>query len=184
MKKCKVFVAAGSKTPNDKGMVEEAQWLGSYLAKKGYTYIQGASKRGLMGATYNAFTKISHDVVLHLWSVFSHELNENFVGKQNVHRSLNLRLEGFIKDTDVLIVLPGGNGTLQEFTTFFEYARVKNNDYKIIIVNYNGFYNPLIDMAHNHSQFGFDDRYSFFRIINVVKNVKEAVKLLPKITKK
>lgn len=184
MKRCKVFVAAGAKTPNDKGMVEEAAWLGDYLAKNGYTYIQGASKRGLMGATYNAFIKKSDDVILHLWDVFEHELKESFVGKQNVHKSLNLRLEGFIKDTDVIIVLPGGNGTLQEFTTFFEYARAKNNDYRIILVNYNGFYDPLIEMAKNHNQFGFDLHYSFFKIVNVVGSVKEAVKLLPKITKK
>ena len=183
MKDCKVFVAAGSKNPNDENITKQAKWLGTYLAENGYTYVQGGSKHGLMGATYNAFAKKSKKIILHIWEVFVEKDLHLFTGKIKIHKSLNDRLKGFIKDTDVLIVLPGGNGTLHEFATFFEYCRVKNNDYKIILVNHNGFYNPLIDLQNKQMEFGFDVRYSFYKIVNVVKNVEEAVKLLPKITK-
>lgn len=184
MKQCKVFVAAGSKTPNDEKITEQAKWLGSYLAENGYTYIQGGSKHGLMGATYNAFAKKSDDIIFHIWEVFVEKDLNKFKGKTHIYKSLNARIEGFIKDTDVLIVMPGGNGTLQEFATFFEYCRVKKNDYKIILVNYNGFYDSLIDLQNKQAELGFDMHYSFFKIVNVVKNVEEAVSLLPKITKK
>ena len=184
MKKCNIFVAAGSKTPNDENLVEEAKWLGAYLAENGYTYVQGGSKHGLMGATYNEFIKKSDKVILHIWEVFVEKDLNQFAGKTNIHKSLNDRLTGFISDTDVLIVLPGGNGTLQEFATFFEYCRVKNNDYKIIIVNYDGFYDDFIEFQVKQIKFGFDQDYKFFKYVHVVKNVKEAVKLLPNITKK
>lgn len=184
MKECKVFVAAGSKLPNDEKLTEEAKWLGTYLAENNYTYVQGGSKHGLMGATYKAFAKKSDKVIVHVWEVFADRDLKSMKGNIQVHKSLNDRLKGFINDTDILIVLPGGNGTLHEFATFFEYCRVKSNDYKIILINYKGYFDSLMEFQVKQIKFGLDQDYKFFKYVHVVKNVKEAVALLPKIDKK
>lgn len=183
MKECKVFVAAGSKIPNDERIVKQAEWLGKYLGENGYTYVQGGSKHGLMGATYKEFAKKSSNVIVHVWEVFADKDLKSMKGKIKVHPTLNDRLKGFIKDTDILIVLPGGNGTLHEFATFFEYCRVKNNDYKIIVVNYDGFYDSFMEFQVKQIKLGFDQDYKFFKYVHVVNNVEEAVVLLPKIKK-
>ena len=172
-----VFVAAGSKTPKDKELLEQGRILGEFLGKNDYTFIQGASTQGLMGATYNEFVKYSYNVILHLWEIFKDE--EKYVVEGKKHKSLNLRLEGFLQDTDVLIVLPGANGTLHEFCTFFEYARYNKIRSKIILVNYKGFYDDLINQYKKQVEWGFFNLSNFKGVCHIVNNVEEAIKFIP-----
>lgn len=175
-----VFVAAGAGTPIDshKELLEQARVIGEFLGKNGYTFIQGASKNGVMGATYNEFIKHSSDVILHLWEIFA---KDEYIVKGIIHKSLNLRLEGFLKDTDVLVVFPGSNGTVHEFCTFFEYARYNKHIAKIILINFDGYYDDLINHYKKQAEWGLIKKGVFASCCSVVSNVYEAIEILKRI---
>lgn len=179
-----VFVAAGSRLGGDPIFEEMAYTLGEYLGRNGYTYLQGASKRGLMGATYNGFIKYSKKIKMHLWNIFDDE--KKFIGIKTTHRTLSKRLDGFLKDTDILIVLPGANGTLHELSTFFEYSRYAKAqyNYQIILVNIKGFYDGFLQQIDRQLKDGFYRENNFNKLISVVENIDEVIKLLPNLEKK
>ena len=176
-----VFVPAGSFTPHDQNMLKEAEKLGEFLGKNGYTYVQGLNKNGLMGATYNGFVKYSDKIKYHMWSLFGD--CKELVGIRYMHNNLNDRLEGFFKDTDIVIVLPGGNGTMHEFVTFLEHSRYYRTHYKIILVNYKGFYNGFLHQISKQIKEGLFPEYEFEKVVTVVKNVDEAISQIPPLSR-
>ena len=58
------------------------------------------------------------------------------------------RTKKLIDETDRLIILPGGTGTLLELFGTLEQYKIEHNDKKIIIINYNNFYNEIITLLN------------------------------------
>ncbi len=56
---------------------------------------------------------------------------------------------------DAAIILPGGNGTLDELFELITWNTLKIHEKKIILLNSAGFYDPLIAHLKNMQQEGF-----------------------------
>ena len=175
----RVFVAAGCKTPNDMDIIDAARVLGEFLGKRKYTYLQGCNERGIMGATYNEFIKYNDQVKLvDLSVVYFDSYREGMVGERLSSNCLNTRLKTFADNTDILVVLPGANGTLHEFTTFFELNRQYPNAYEIILVNINGFYDKLLEFYRVQESQDLCHEGEFDSLVNVVSNIDEAIEII------
>lgn len=179
-----VFVAEGCRMPKNPNIIEAARKIGEYLGKHQYVYLQGCSEKGLMGVTYKEFAKYNTKAKLVNLDVVYMENVEDMVGEHISTNCLNSRLKVFADNTDVIVVLPGANGTLQEFTTFLEINRMYRGAYKIIVVNIDGFFDNLFMFYRDMEDMGLAVRGEFEDRIKIVTSADSAIEIIKNYKKK
>ena len=78
-----------------------------------------------------------------------------------------------LRNTEVTLVLPGGNGTLAELFMITDSIKSKFDTDKVIIYNINGFYNHIKDMNDFMLEAGVlnHDQYEYFTWCNTPEEV-------------
>ncbi|MDO5523552.1 MAG: TIGR00730 family Rossman fold protein [Bacteroidia bacterium] len=142
-----VVVYCASSSQIDTIYFEAAERLGQLLAQNGIACINGAGKQGLMGALNNSLLQCGGTVKgiiprFMIDSGWCHSgLNELLVTETMHHRKAKMA-----ELSDAAIALPGGLGTLEELAEILTWKQLGLYKKPIIILNINGFYNPLLTM--------------------------------------
>jgi uncharacterized protein (TIGR00730 family) len=127
--------------------------LGAIFAKQGINIIYGGGSTGLMGKLADgAIASGGH--VTGIIPVFMQNLewgHKNISVLEEV-QDMHTRKLQMIRRSDAIIALPGGCGTLEELLEAITWKRLGLAHQPIIIVNTNGFYDPLITMLERTVQ--------------------------------
>ena len=86
-----------------------------------------------------------------------------------------------IKNTDAVVALPGGSGTLDELLEAISWKRLGMYTKPIIIVNVKGFYDPLLELLDKIIQHKFmDERHkNIWTVVDTPDEVLDAIKNAP-----
>lgn len=160
MKIQSVTVFCGSKSGNQSGFTNQATALGNALGEKGIQLVYGGGGKGMMGAIANAVLAKKGKVLgimpklLLEWEAHHEGLTELIVTE-----TMHERKKILYDRADVAIVLPGGMGTMDELFEMLTWNNLNIHQKKVIILNWEGFYTPLIAlMDHMHAEgFMYDD---------------------------
>jgi len=119
-----------------------AREFATLIAKGGHALIWGGSNKGTMkviaDAAQAAGGKIIGISVEPLKAAARPEADEMFIAKDWPERKAELLGRG-----DVIVVLPGGLGTLDEVTDVLEQKKHKMHDKPIVFLNTDGFYDGM-----------------------------------------
>ena len=159
-----VCVYSASSTKIAPVYFEAAEKLGSLLAKQHIRLINGAGSIGLMRSVADAVLKNGGEVT----GVIPH-----FMVEQNWHE----RKQKKAKLSDGIIALPGGCGTLEELLEIITWKQLGLYLNPIIILNINGFFDPLLQMLERAIEENFM-RQQHGDIWKVAQTPEEAVELL------
>lgn len=173
-----VCVYSASSTKIDPVYFEAAEKLGSLLAKQHIRLINGAGSIGLMRSVADAVLKNGGEVT----GVIPH-----FMVEQNWHHtgltelievtSMHERKQKMANLSDGIIALPGGCGTLEELLEIITWKQLGLYLNPIIILNINGFFDPLFQMLERAIEENFM-RQQHGDIWKVAQTPEEAVELL------
>jgi uncharacterized protein (TIGR00730 family) len=125
----------------DKKYVEPVKQMATLLGKAGHTLLWGGSDCGLMKIIADGVQQGGRTVgvTIELFkSLARKDTNEMIIVK-----TLSERKEILLERSDVIVVLPGGLGTLNEITEAMEQKRHHTHSSNIIILNIDGFYDGL-----------------------------------------
>lgn len=156
MKIKSVTVFCGSKPGHQAGFVDQAINLGNALAKEGIRLIYGGGNKGIMGAIANAVLANNGEVtgiiprLLLEWEA-QHEGLTELIVTDTMHERKKLLYD----KADVAIVLPGGMGTMDELFEMLTWNNLNIHQKKVIILNWEGFYTPLISLLDQMNTQGF-----------------------------
>jgi uncharacterized protein (TIGR00730 family) len=138
-------VFCGSKSGTDPLFQQHAKELGILLAEKNITLVYGGGGKGLMGEVADAVmekggkvTGIIPEILLE-WEA-QHEGITELIVVPDMH----IRKKKMYELCDAAVILPGGNGTLDEMFEMLTWNTLNIHDKKIFLLNSNGFYNHLI----------------------------------------
>ncbi len=140
-----VAVFCGSKTGKNPAYIEAAVNLGVILAKNNITLIYGGGSVGIMGAIADSVMQNNGKVigvipeVLVLW-----EQQHNNITELHVVEDMHMRKKMMYELCDAAIVMPGGYGTLDEMFEIITWNNLKIHEKKVILLNIEGYYNPLL----------------------------------------
>jgi uncharacterized protein (TIGR00730 family) len=173
-----VCVYSASSTKIAPVYFEAATELGRLLAIKGINLINGAGSIGLMAATSNAALQaggtvtgvIPHFMVEQGWH---HTGLTRLVKTETMHE----RKQRMAEMSDGIIALPGGCGTLEELLEIITWKQLGLYLKPIVILNINGYFDPLIEMLHRAIDESFM-RCEHADIWRVATSAHEAVELL------
>ena len=124
-----------------------AERLGYLLAEKGINLIDGAGKVGLMGCLNNIVLAAGGTVtgVIPRFMVergWHHSGLTQLVETETMHERKSL----MARMSDAVIALPGGCGTMEELLEVITWKQLGLYLKPIVVLNIQGFYNPLIEM--------------------------------------
>ena len=139
--------------------MDAAARLGARIGKAGHRIVYGGSESGTMGALANAALSAGgevHGVELKLFAErgLAHEgLTILEVVDSMAKRKVRMR-----QVADVFVALPGGPGTLEELSEVLSDIKLGLADERLILLNQDGFYEPLRQLLFSMCEHGFMDR--------------------------
>jgi uncharacterized protein (TIGR00730 family) len=126
---------------------QAADALAAVLAHNGITLIYGGGAVGLMGRMADQMLAHGGNVIGVIPDFMTAvEWEHKGVTQMHVVMDMHQRKRRFFEDTDAIVALPGGCGTLEELLEAITWKRLGLVTAPIIIVNTDGFYDPLIAM--------------------------------------
>lgn len=157
---------------------EAAAQVGADLAKAGVRLVYGGGSVGLMGIVSLACMEAGGAVTGIIPAHLSEKEGQNhaitdLILVDNMHNRKSLMVE----HSDAFIVLPGGLGTLDETFEILTWKYLELHDKPIVLLNINGFYDPLVAMIHHMVTEGFTPVHhlSMFMVVNTVEEVMPAL---------
>ena len=164
--------------PRDPIYFEAAEELGKILAQKHINLINGAGCLGLMCRISDAALAAGGTVtgVIPRFMVeqgWHHKGLTRLIETESMHERKQLMADL----SDGVIALPGGCGTLEELLEIITWKQLGLYLKPIVILNTNGFYNPLLEMFQQAISQNFM-RKEHGNIWHVAQTPEEAVNLL------
>ena len=151
---CKnVAVFCGSALGANPAYAVAARRLGELIGDQGRSLVFGGCLDGLMAEVANA--AVSHGA--QVYSEFVRDQYENSDhlsgATETVHANVRERKHGLIARSDACIMLPGGFGTLDEFTDVCAATQLGEVKCALGILNIAGYYDPLLNyFTRMHSE--------------------------------
>lgn len=145
MKFKSILVFCGSKKGNHPIYEATARQLGKTLAERNIHLIYGGGNVGLMGVLADETLAAGGTVT----GIIPYFLSEKEGGRTDLTElvrvdSMAERKKLMAKQSDAIITLPGGYGTLDELFEMLTLVQLSQASHPIGIININGYFNPLI----------------------------------------
>ncbi len=173
----KIFVGCSSRSEIPSMYIDDCKNVLDNLFSFKNDLVFGACGKGLMGLSYDCAKNYKCEIIGIYPYVYEDESKE-LDGKKTPVNTVSERTDSVINESDILLFLPGGIGTVYELFTAIESKRAKEHDKPILIYNCLGFYDNLLKQlekmydeyfASNVDKdmyFVFDDMDSLIEYIN------------------
>ncbi len=156
--------------------------LGAALAKAGVRLVYGGGSVGLMGIVSESCMQAGGRVM----GIIPAHLSEKEGQKHDITElvvvdSMHTRKNRMVQESDGFVVLPGGMGTLDEMFEILTWKYLGLHDKPVVLVNINGFYDPLVATIRHMADEGFTPRHhlDMFTVVNTVDDILPALAYLP-----
>lgn len=151
-----VCVFCGSRPGIRPGYVAAAQGMGALLAARGWRLVYGAGDVGLMGEVARAAQAAGGET----FGVIPVHLLGKEVGKRDIStfvitETMHERKKVMYMNSDAIVVLPGGAGTLDELFEVVTWRQIGLHTKPIYLLNIEGYWDPLLGMAQTVIDEGF-----------------------------
>jgi len=151
-----VCVFCGARPGADPAHLHSARATGAMIAAQGWRLVYGAGDVGLMGEVARAATAAGAQTMgvipTHLMRAEQGRLDlSTLVITQTMHE----RKKVMFMNADAVVLLPGGAGSLDEFFEVLTWAQIGLHAKPILILNADGYWNPLIALLDHVVDQGF-----------------------------
>lgn len=155
-----------------------AQKVSTICAQKGYALIYGGDTVGLMGCVSQTFAKFNQKIVgVCTKGMLEKQKYADYCDELIVAPDLKSRKDIMIRRANILLVLPGGIGTLDELFTALTLKDLGYNNKTIILLNCEGFFDDLLTLLARLQKENFL-KNSIYDLMNVVTKVESLHEVL------
>lgn len=158
MTKSSLCVFCGSRSGLRPAYVLAAQALGAAIARNGWRLVYGAGDVGLMGEVARAAIAAGAPslgvIPTHL---LSREKGKRDLSTLIITEDMHERKKVMFMNSDAVVVLPGGAGSLDEFFEVLTWAQIGLHQKPIYLLNVAGYWDPLISLIQHIVTTGFAD---------------------------
>lgn len=175
----RICVFCASSTKVDQQYIAEAEKLGEYFAKNNIAMNYGGGAVGLMGTIANSMLK-HNGKVRGIIPTFMVEVEWEHKGVEDMlHvQTMAERKQLLVKDVDAVVTLPGSTGTLEELFEVLSNKKLGLFTKPVILLNTNGFFNPLIEMLQKMADENFmrKEHTEIFTVVDKAEDVLSGIK--------
>lgn len=149
-------VFCGSKSGANPLFLSHTHTLGQMMAARNIKLVYGGGGVGLMGAIADSVMQNGGEVIgiipelLMAW-----EQGHKSITELKVVPDMHVRKRMMYELCDAAVILPGGNGTLDELFEMLTWNTLKIHSKKIFLLNTDGYYNHLVAHISTMQHEGF-----------------------------
>lgn len=149
-----------------------AKSISNFLATNECDLVFGACSTSMMGICYQEFVKQNRNIYSFTTKKYVDDLNNLEKSKHYIRETtFDLKKDMFL-NSDFIVCLPGGVGTISELLTYIEEKRSNDSDIPIIVYAENNFYDKTIEVLKELIKEGFASN-NIFDMFKIVKNKNE-----------
>jgi uncharacterized protein (TIGR00730 family) len=153
-----ICVFCGSRAGVKPGYAAAAQEVGRLIAAQKWRLVYGAGDVGLMGevarAAMAAGAMTMGVIPTHL---MAREMGKRDLATLVITEDMHERKKVMFMNSDAIVVLPGGAGSLDEFFEVLTWAQIGLHKKPIFLLNTDGYWTPLIVLLDHVVGQGFAD---------------------------
>ena len=162
-----IFVATSmnDEIPNE-FFIEAKELLNKLFENNNLVF--GACISGIMGVSYKIAKEKNKKIIGINPEAYVKDFTKIVCEKEITTKNLANRLLELEKHSDVILVLPGGYGTVCEFLYMIESKRAGEFDKPIILYNKSGYFNTLIKFIKEmeDKKFAHEKTTSYYKVID------------------
>lgn len=178
--KRKLCVYCGSKFGKDQSFRKMCQSLADEMIHADIDLVYGGGRVGLMGEIANSVAARGGKVYGVIpRGLFQKEVAATDITKLYLVNNMHERKALMEKLADFFVAIPGGWGTLDEFFEIITWRQIGIHSKPVGLLNYKGFFDPLILQMKNMVKQGFVDKDHFKNVI-IAKTSRELIKKISK----
>ncbi len=180
MENFSVCVFCGSRSGDNPDYLVQAEILGNLIAEKKWRLVYGAGNTGMMGAVANA-TQVGKAKT---FGVIPRHLLQREIGKTDLDNyivtdNMHERKKLMFMNSNAIILLPGGPGSLDEFFEVLTWAQLEVHKKPIVVINVKKYWDPLFSLIDHTISSGFAEN-SLKKLFKTTETATEAVEYLTK----
>lgn len=172
-----VCVYCSSTDGLDPRFVEQARRMGTLIGQRGDRLVWGGGRVGLMGEVARAARQAGAET----FGVIPESMTDvevaDYEAELVITETMRQRKHRMDQEADAFVVLPGGFGTLEELAEVLVLRILKYHDRPIVIVNIDGFYDPLVQLFDHFVDHGVARR-RYLDLVHVVEDVEAVYGLI------
>ncbi len=177
MKNKKIFIGCSSSELVNDEYMNLAIDVSLKISQLGYDFVFGAASFGMMGKCYDNFIHSGRKVYSFTTTKYEDDLLNLKSYKDKICITSFERTSSIYLECDVILFLPGGTGTFAEIFGMLEENRSINNPKEIILYNYNGFYDGVLDLIQFcvDNKFNTNDIFDYFCVCYSMEEIIEKI---------
>lgn len=153
-----ICVFCGARPGKNPAYMQAAQDIGLMIARNKWRLVYGAGDVGIMGEVSRAATENGADAMgvipTHL---IAREQGRRDLAQFIVTENMHERKKVMYMNSDAIVVLPGGAGSLDEFFEVLTWRQLGLHSKPILLVDINGYWAPLVALLDHVISEGFAD---------------------------
>ena len=154
-----------------------AREFGQKLARQDIGLVYGGSSLGVMGTLANAVMENGGRVTGVIpKDLFSKEVAHTGITSLITVADMHERKQTMANRADAFVALPGGFGTMEELFEIITWNQIGIIQKPVTLLNWNGFYDPLLAMIQQASDAGFI-RETNIDILQTAETVDECIEM-------
>lgn len=171
-----IGIFSGSKTPHFfDDISSELKKVAEGLSNEHFRIVYGGGTSGIMGVIPKRYSELGGKVLGIDAEMFVKKFGKADFGDLEVYETFNERQMRLIQRSDIVLVLPGGLGTISELFDVLTLNDLNLKRIKVIIYNYNGFYDDIIQFIHKRQQDGFIKPIEYIQYARTPEEVLEII---------
>lgn len=173
----KVFIASAANLDLDEKYMKLASNVSEVFAKNNFDLLFGAGHYSMMGECYKTFVKYKRKIYAYTVPKWEQDFKKLPKAKCIKVSDTLLRFRKLYFASDIVVILPGGIGTLAEFTSAVEEFRSSGGNKRIILFNLDGYYNGVINWMKDNivTKFFKDDLSDCYEIVSDINELEKIV---------
>ena len=178
MQSLSICVFCGSRSGQKPAYEDAATELGQGLAERNWRLVYGAGDVGIMGRVAQT---VQQNVAEALGVIPTHlmqrEVAKTDLTKLIVTENMHERKKVMFMNSDAIVLLPGGAGSLDEFFEVLTWAQIGLHKKPIVLVNTIQYWTPLNSLVDHVISEGFAEA-TLKSLFDVVATPEEALSLI------
>ena len=171
----RVTISSSSATTIDEKYYDESRKVLEYLADNECDLNWGSADYSIMGLCYEVFRDKHRNIYGYTSEKYASDIERLPDATHTVYADTFDLKKNIFTDADLVLILPGGTGSISEFFAYLEEIRSNDKNTKLVLHNVDGQYDAVIALINDMIAKGFNKEsiFDYFKITNTFEEFKE-----------
>ncbi|MBE6154383.1 MAG: hypothetical protein E7163_02240 [Firmicutes bacterium] len=173
----KIAISSASNNNVSEKYKDIARKVANYLASNNHDLIWGSCSVSLMGICYEEFSKFNRNIYGYTTNKYKDDIDNLNNAKHVICEDTYILKKEMFINADVLLMLPGGTGTISEFFSYLEEIRSNDNKKLLIVYNEDNHFDSMFNLLNDlvKRKFNDDTIYDYFKVVNNLEELDEVL---------